>query len=59
MQLRWTPDRYDSRFEFAIGANNIFEEDTPGCFSCDVNNMDPSVYDVPGRLAYIRLSYRQ
>jgi iron complex outermembrane receptor protein len=59
-QLRWTP-----KFNFAlhdiqlaIGANNLFNVKTPGCVSCDTNNMDPTTYDTPGRYYYARLSLK-
>ncbi len=58
IQGRLTPSWLDESMTLALGVNNLFEEETPGCFSCDVNNMDPSVHDVPGRFGYVRLAYR-
>jgi iron complex outermembrane receptor protein len=59
IQLRWTPTGVaDGRVEFALGVNNVTDEETPGCFSCDVNNMDPTLHDVPGRFGYVRAAYR-
>jgi iron complex outermembrane receptor protein len=59
-QLRWSP-----KFNFgvhdiqlAIGANNIFNVKTPGCVSCDTNNMDPTTYDTPGRYYYARIGLK-
>lgn len=43
----------------SAGVNNVFDEETPGCFSCDVNNMDPTIYDVPGRFGYVRIAFRR
>jgi iron complex outermembrane receptor protein len=58
-QVRWSPSFIaDGDVEFALGVNNLFDEDTPGCFSCDVNNMDPSIHDVPGRFGYFRIAYK-
>ncbi|HET9231471.1 MAG TPA: TonB-dependent receptor [Vitreimonas sp.] len=58
-QVRWTPANIvDGRMTFTLGMNNLFDEDTPGCFTCDVNNMDPSIHDIPGRFAYARIAYR-
>ncbi|HVV34810.1 MAG TPA: TonB-dependent receptor [Vitreimonas sp.] len=60
VQLRWTPGFVASgRVQFALGVNNVTDEDTPGCFSCDVNNMDPTLYDVPGRFGYFRVAFKQ
>ncbi|MFT3729236.1 MAG: TonB-dependent receptor [Terricaulis sp.] len=60
LQVRWSPHFVsDGRVQFALGVNNLTDEDTPGCFSCDVNNMDPSLYDVPGRFGYFRIAFKQ
>lgn len=57
-QLRWAPAFVaEGRVQFSLGVNNVLDEDTPGCFSCDVNNMDPSVHDIPGRFGYFRIAY--
>jgi TonB dependent receptor. len=40
-----------------VGVNNIFDKDPPACFSCSLNNFDPTTYDIPGRFGYARLSY--
>jgi iron complex outermembrane receptor protein len=56
MQLRWTPAFLNNQFGFAIGANNLFNTRAPGCNTCDLNNLDPSVYDLPGRYFYARIT---
>ena len=58
-QLRWTPSYFNNDVKVAVGVNNLFDKDPPGCISCSLNNYDPNAYDVPGRLFYLRLSYRQ
>jgi iron complex outermembrane receptor protein len=58
VQLRWTPGILDRRVGLAIGVNNVFDKDPPGCVSCGLNNFDPTTYDVPGRFGYLRLSYK-
>jgi len=55
LQLRWT---LDGGFGFAIGANNLFDVDPPACFTCGLNNMDPTTYDVPGTFFYARATLR-
>lgn len=59
-QLRWSP-----KFNFvlhdiqlAVGVNNLFNVKTPGCVSCDTNNMDPTTYDTPGRYYYARIGVK-
>jgi iron complex outermembrane receptor protein len=58
LQLRWTPGFWDERFGLAIGANNLFDKDPPACFTCGLNNMDPTTYDVPGTFFYARASVK-
>jgi iron complex outermembrane receptor protein len=58
-QLRWTPAVLDERITLAVGVNNLTDEDPPGCFTCGLNNFDPTTYDPPGRFGYFRISYRQ
>ena len=45
---------FNHQFGFAIGANNMFNTKAPGCNTCDLNNFDPTMYDVPGRYYYAR-----
>jgi iron complex outermembrane receptor protein len=58
-QIRWTPSAYFDGLKVALGVNNMFDQDPPGCFSCSLNNFDPNTYDVPGQFVYLRLSYRR
>ncbi len=57
VQLALRPAWMDSRFALTVGVNNVFDQDPPACFSCSLNNYDPTTYDVPGRFGYLRLSY--
>jgi iron complex outermembrane receptor protein len=57
VQLRWDPQYLDG-MGFALGVNNLFNVDPPGCFTCGLNNMDPSTYDIPGTFFYARVTYR-
>jgi iron complex outermembrane recepter protein len=58
LQLRWAPDWIGQGLGFAIGANNVFNSDPPACFTCGLNNMDPTTYDVPGTFFYARATLR-
>ncbi len=58
VQVRLTPSLLDRRFVLTAGVNNVFNQDPPGCFSCSLNNFDPTTYDVPGQFGYLRLSYK-
>ena len=58
MQLRWQSPSFADNFGFAVGVNNLFDKDPPGCISCGLNNFDPTTYDVPGRYLYARASVK-
>ena len=59
-QLRWSPkfNFLVHDLQFAVGVNNLFDVKTPGCFSCDTNNMDPTTYETPGRYYYARIGLK-
>ncbi|MEG3088668.1 TonB-dependent receptor domain-containing protein [Sphingomonas sp. PB4P5] len=57
-QIILSPAMFDNRFAFTIGVNNVFNTDPPACFSCSLNNFDPTTYDVPGQFGYLRISYK-
>ncbi len=58
VQLRWMPTFLHRQFGFAVGANNLLNTRAPGCNTCDINNFDPTTYDVPGRFYYGRISVK-
>ena len=43
----------------SVGANNLFDEDPPVCFPCGVIGMSQVVHDLPGRVGYVRATYRR
>ena len=53
VQARLSPASADP-VGLAVGVNNLFKTKAPGCFSCGLNNFDPTAYDVPGRYFYAR-----
>jgi iron complex outermembrane receptor protein len=57
-QLQFSPSWMENRIALTLGVNNVFNSDPPACFSCSLNNYDPTTYDVPGRFGYVRLSYK-
>ena len=58
IQGRFTPGWWEERFGFALGVNNLFDTKIPGCVTCDLNNFDPTMYDIPGRYYYARVSVK-
>jgi iron complex outermembrane receptor protein len=58
IQARWTPGFWGERLGFAVGVNNLFDTKIPGCITCDLNNFDPTMYDVPGRYYYARATVK-
>jgi iron complex outermembrane receptor protein len=59
VQLRWTPtiNLFD-QLGIAVGVNNLFKTKAPGCVGCDLNNFDPTMYDIPGRYYYARVGVK-
>ncbi len=58
VQLRFISPDFAENFGFALGVNNLFDKDPPGCISCGLNNFDPGTYDVPGRYFYARATVK-
>jgi iron complex outermembrane receptor protein len=57
-QATWRPSFLDNNWAFTVGANNVFDEDAPFCFSCASNSFDASTYDIPGVFWYARVVAR-
>lgn len=55
LQATWRPAFFDNKWAFTVGANNVFDQDAPFCFSCASNSFDASTYDVPGVFWYARV----
>ncbi|HEY4646422.1 MAG TPA: TonB-dependent receptor, partial [Steroidobacteraceae bacterium] len=58
LQGSWTPSGLGGGWTFTLGINNVFDEDPPFCFSCELNSFDGGVYDIPGMFWYGRLVAR-
>ncbi|HEX6073593.1 MAG TPA: TonB-dependent receptor, partial [Sphingomicrobium sp.] len=59
LQLRWSPKLgFFNQLGLAVGVNNLFKTKAPGCITCDLNNFDPTVYDIPGRYYYARIGVK-
>jgi len=54
LQASWSPSGLEG-WTFAVGVNNVFDEDPPNCYSCELNGFDGSTYDVPGMFWYGRV----
>ncbi|MEO0998672.1 MAG: hypothetical protein AAFX58_14230, partial [Pseudomonadota bacterium] len=59
LRVAWTPDFGDGAWTFALGFNNVLDEDPPICFPCGVIGMSAVVHDLPGRTGYLRATWRQ
>jgi iron complex outermembrane recepter protein len=58
LQLRWNPMVMGHQLGFAFGVNNLLDTKAPGCNTCDLNNLDPTMYDIPGRYYYARIGVK-
>ena len=59
LRLSYSPRLLGEGLTATLGFNNVFDEDPPLCFPCGVIGMSQVVHDLPGRVGYLRLSYRQ
>jgi iron complex outermembrane receptor protein len=57
-QVNYTLPILDHGVTLTVGGNNLTDKDPPGCFTCSINNFDPTTYDVPGQFFYGRISYK-
>jgi iron complex outermembrane receptor protein len=57
LQLRFLAGAQDE-FGFALGVNNLFDKETPGCVTCESNNFSQTAHDIPGRYFYARASFK-
>ena len=57
-QANYTLPILDHGVTLTVGGNNLTDRDPPGCFTCSVNNYDPTTYDVPGRFYYGRIAIK-
>lgn len=57
-QLNWRVPYMNQRVTLTLGGNNLTNKNPPDCFTCSVNNYDPTTYDVPGRFFYGRIAYK-
>jgi iron complex outermembrane receptor protein len=58
LQVAWTTPFGGEGLRFALGVNNVFDEDPPKCGSCTLNGYDASTYEVPGRFYYVEVGYK-
>lgn len=59
LRVAWSPDFGNGAWTFALGFNNVLDEDPPICFPCGVIGMSAVVHDLPGRTGYLRATWRQ
>lgn len=56
IQVSWTPSRVNQHVHLTFGVNNLLDTNIPICFSCDLNSFDGTLYPIPGRFFYGRVS---
>ncbi len=58
LQVRYNPTFMDEALTIALGFNNLFDEDPPACDDCGGPGVSIVVHDIPGRVAYLRMTYQ-
>lgn len=57
-QVSWAPEGGgDNNWTFTFGVDNVFDEDIPICYSCDLNSFDGTLYPIPGQFWYLRTTF--
>jgi len=56
--LLWEGPLSGHNFSFGVGVNNVTGKSPPACYSCLLNNYDPSTYDLPGQFFYARVGLK-
>lgn len=57
-RLSYSPQSLGAGMLVTLGFNNVFDKHPPLCFPCGVIGMSQVVHDLPGRVGYVRVSYR-
>jgi iron complex outermembrane receptor protein len=58
LQFGWAPeDLFGGGWSFAVGVQNLTDEEPPICFSCDLNSLDGTIYPIAGQFWYLRASF--
>jgi iron complex outermembrane receptor protein len=60
LQFGWQPaDLFGGGWTFALGVQNLTDEEPPICFSCDLNSLDGTIYPIAGQFWYLRASFQR
>ncbi len=57
-QFTFTPEFLEENVSFTFGVQNFLDEDTPLCTTCDLNNFDGTIHQIPGRFFYGRIAFK-
>jgi iron complex outermembrane recepter protein len=60
LQVAWAPqDLFGGGWSFAVGVQNLTDEEPPICFSCDLNSLDGTIYPIAGQFWYVRAAFEK
>jgi iron complex outermembrane recepter protein len=60
LQFGWQPeDLFGGGWSFAVGVQNLTDEEPPICYSCDLNSLDGTIYPIAGQFWYLRASFQR
>lgn len=58
-QVTFAPESMDDQMAVTLGVQNFLNKKPPLCTSCDLNNFDGTVHQIPGRFFYARLTFKR
>jgi len=59
LRFSYNPIWADESLTFTLGFNNVLDTDPPVCDACGVIGMSPVSHDLPGRVAYVGVTYQR
>jgi iron complex outermembrane receptor protein len=58
LQVAWQPEElFGGGWSFAVGVQNLTDEEPPICYSCDLNSLDGTIYPIAGQFWYLRVAF--
>jgi iron complex outermembrane receptor protein len=59
LQVAWAPEALlGGGWSFAVGVQNLTDEEPPICFSCDLNSLDGTIYPIASPFWYVRVQFK-
>ncbi len=58
LSASYKPKRFNDSMKITFGINNLFDQKPSACYTCATSGFDETIYDIPGRFVFLRLTYQ-